>query len=102
MGGDALLDADSASEVDDAGDAEEQAEEVVRRHERRREVLRDQGKFLCHAISGCLHAKTDQLKFLCGRPMSANYVEPSAESVHGSPVCEQCAAAESARANAGA
>ncbi|CAE7877928.1 unnamed protein product [Symbiodinium microadriaticum] len=67
MGGDAPLDADSASEVDDAGDAEEQAEEVVPRHERRREVLRDQGKFLCHAISGCLHVKTDQLKFLCGR-----------------------------------
>ena len=94
---DAADDPNSASEVDDAEDAEEQAEEVVPKPERRREVLRDKEKFLCHVMSGCLHVKADDFKFLCGRPRSANYVEPSAESVHGSPVCDQCAAAEGAR-----
>ncbi len=81
---------DSASEVADMEDLEHQTARLVPGEERRLVSVRDPERFEQHRLSGTLHYIQDVHRFACGRLRGANYLEPMRDTVHDSPVCEQC------------
>ena len=83
-------DGDSASEVADMEDLEHQTVRLVPDEERRLVSVKDPGRFEQHRLSGTLHYIQDEHRFACGRLRGANYLEPMRDTVHDSPVCEQC------------
>ena len=83
----------SAGSVADDEAAEEQCEDVVPTNERRCVPLPNKDRYCQHVSSGTLHVIVDAHKFACGRPRSGNYTEPASDSVHGAPLCAQCAQA---------
>ena len=83
-------DDDSASEVADMEDLEHETISLVPDEERRLVSIKDAERFEQHPLSGTLHYIQDEHRFACGRLRGANYLEPTRDTVHDSPVCEQC------------
>ena len=82
---------DSASE--DLADDELQGSvgHVVPQAERRHIRAPDPLIYRQHSSSGTLHVlAAGGHKFLCGRPVTANYVAPATQSVAGAPLCFPC------------